>query len=693
MLSNILDRISFWSLFLVIVLLPVFILPFTNIPIEIGKGLLLVVGLTISIIFWTMARFFDGKIVLPKSYFLLSGLVVVLAFFLSALFSPTPQMSFFGIMFDVGSFWFVFTAFLLMLYSSVIVLKNPENARIIFLGAVISSSIVLFFQSFHLFMPKILSLGILEGKTDNLLGSWNAFGILAGFSSLILLFLIEFFSKNMSRAVKWVLAVLLVFSTVLVATVNFPFIWVLLGVSSLIIFVYRISFFSGKKEEGSKANFPVFSFIMVMVSLLFFMLGHIIGGYIPNRLGLSNIEIRPSFKATSMVTKSVLAKDPIFGMGPNKFADAWAMYKPVSINATSFWNTSFNSGSGLLPTLAGTTGYVGIFSLLLFLSLFIITGVKSFFSSLKNGINQEITAFFVASLYLFISSFFYGTGSVIFLLAFAFAGIFIGLLHSSRKNAEVSISFLNDPRKSFFSILFLVFIMIASAALSFKYIERFASVSHFRKVFSAQNIPDAEAHISKAISLHSNDLYFRTYAQVYLIKLNSLLDKGATLSEEENVDLKASFDKAISGAVMATTYNKENYLNFEILGYVYEAVAPLGVEGAYDGAFEAYQTASILNPANPGLKLALSRVSFSNKKVQDAKDYANQALSLKEDYAPALFMLSQIALSENNKTDALLYGQRALSLAPSDEGLIQYVNSLKEDTNSSIPQENIEESQ
>ena len=80
MLSNILDRISFYSLFLVAVLLPVFFLPFTKIPVDISKGLLLVIGLSVSIIFWTAARFSDGKIVLPKSWLLVSGFSFVGSF-------------------------------------------------------------------------------------------------------------------------------------------------------------------------------------------------------------------------------------------------------------------------------------------------------------------------------------------------------------------------------------------------------------------------------------------------------------------------------------------------------------------------------------------------------------------------------------------------------------------------------------
>jgi tetratricopeptide (TPR) repeat protein len=88
----------------------------------------------------------------------------------------------------------------------------------------------------------------------------------------------------------------------------------------------------------------------------------------------------------------------------------------------------------------------------------------------------------------------------------------------------------------------------------------------------------------------------------------------------------------------------------------------------------------------------MARVSFANKKVQDAKEYANQALTLKPDYVDALVMLSQIAKNENNNADALLYAEKALLSAPSDQGLIQYVDSLK-NLNSRVPPPDAEKQQ
>jgi hypothetical protein len=681
MISNKFDRVSFWALFLVIVLSPIFFLPFTNIPIETSKGLLLVIGLAVAIIFWSLARFSDGKIHLPKSTFLLAGLGVVLAFFLSAAFSKASEASFFGTMLDVGTFWFIFAAFLLMFYASM-VFKDAKNAKILLLGTILSSAVLLIFQTLRLFfsaayVQKFLSLGILADKTGNILGSWNALGIFAGFAGLIFLLVAEFFP--ITKLERWILRFLTILAIIMIAAVDFPLVWILLGVSALIIFVYKMSLrLNENKEAGEQvAHFPAFSFFVIIVALFFFISGPVIQGYLPNRLGISNTEVSPSFLTTMSVAKYALAKSPILGAGPNRFGEVWAMYKPSIINATQFWDVSFNSGSGLLPSFVATTGILGILAWLFFLVLFVSSGLKSIFSSVKHGANWETMAFFVLSLYLFVASFFYSTGVVLFLLALAFCGVFLGLSSSQNPNGEISLSFLNDHRKSFFSILLLVVVIVFSVSAAFKYTERLASVSYFGKALNASTLPAAESAINKAISLYSNDLYLRTYAQIYLIKLDSIAKNGgSSLSDQDKADLQDSFNQAVSGAQSAMLYDPQNYLNYQALGSVYQSVGVLGVKDAYSKAIDAYNSASLLNPLNPGLKLDVATAALANGETDQAKSYAAGALQLKPDYTDALVFLSQMAKNAGDNAGALSYGQQALSFDPANQNLIQYVNSL-----------------
>lgn len=679
MRSNLFDKLSFISLFSVIVLLPLFFLPFTNIPVETSKGLLLVLGLAACVVFWAMARFSDGKIVFPRSWLLVSGFSVAFMVLLSSLFSANSQISLFGMMFDIGSFYFIFTGFILMFMSS-IVFKDPKKAKMLLFGVILSSAALLVFQLVYLFKPAIFSFGILAGRTGNILGSWNAFGFFSAFSCLVFLLTVEFFP--VSKIGKIFINIFILLSLLFVMTVNFSLIWILLGISSLIIFVYKISITFKEAGEGSenekidrKRYFPIVSFVVILVSLLFFTSGKFINSFIPDSLQVLNAEVSPSLGTTVSVMKGVLAKNPLLGVGPNRFGEAWSMYKPAAINNTQFWDVSFDSGSGLLPTLVATSGSLNILVWLVFFVLFLIIGAKSTFFTVKNKENPDLVSFFILSFYLLVASFFYFTGIAIFLLLFAFIGVFIGLM-SSASNEKISISFLNEQRKSFLCIFILIIVTIFSVTFPFKYIERFTSVFYFRKAISTTVTKEAENNIGKALSLYSNDLYLRAYSQIYLNNLNSLAKKETALSDVEKADLQSSFEQAINSAQLAINYNPLNYLNFQLLGSTYQALGLLGVKDAYGKAVIAYQNASNLNPLNPGLKLAMASASFTDGKIKEAKNYANVALSLKKDYIDALILLSQIEKSENNNSAALSYARAALALSPNNKNLIDYIDSL-----------------
>lgn len=677
------DRLSFFSLFATLVLLPVFFLPFAKISIETSKGLILVLGLVFSIIFWAMARFSDGKIVFPRSWLLGSGFMVVVAFLLSSIFSSAPKVSLFGTMFDISSFYFILVVFLLMFMFSVY-FNNSKKTETALWGFILSSVVVVVFQFLYLFQPGISFGGVLTNRTDNILGSWNALGIFLGVLSMLSVFVVEFFT--ISRLKKALLCALVVLSIVLLAAVNASFSWILVGVFSLFIFIYKISLSFNKIEEGeNNARFPFVSFGVVLVSLLFFISGPLIGNYVPDYFKLPNVvEVSPSFVSTFSVAKQAFVNnDPILGVGPNRFGDIWSMYKPLATNTGDFWDTHFDFGSGLLPTFFATTGIVGILSLLSFFFLYLLIGTTSLFLAFKNKDHQTMVAFFLVSLYLFIASFFYSSGVAIFSLAFICTGIFIGLFNSSISEGEVAFLFSNNSKKSFFSLLFLVLIMIFTFIFGFKYIQRLVSVSYYAKAFSADSVESAENYIVKANNLYQSDLYLRGFSQIYLLKLNSLISKKS-LNEEEKASLQAILERAVVSAEAAINYNKDNYQNYAMLGDVYNLAGSLGVDGGYDKALEFYTQASLLNPLNPGLKLALARISFANKKTKEAKEYANESLSLKTNYIDALLVLSQISRNEGSTSKAIEYAEKALAISPSNENLIEYVNTLKKGGTPSI---------
>ena len=53
----------------------------------------------------------------------------------------------------------------------------------------------------------------------------------------------------------------------------------------------------------------------------------------------------------------------------------------------------------------------------------------------------------------------------------------------------------------------------------------------------------------------------------------------------------------------------------------------------------------------------MASVAFADGKNKEAKDYANEALTLKPDYVDVLLLLSQIAIKEGDKAKALSYAE------------------------------------
>ena len=675
MWSNILDRISFWSLFLVVVLLPLFFFPFLDIPIEIGKGFLLIIGLAVSVIAYLGARFADGKLVIAKSPIFLGGLGVVVATFLSAFFSSSVKLALFGVMLDTGTALFILALFLLMFMSAVL-LKDHNKAKQVIFGSLISFTLVFLFQILRFLAPEFFSWGALGSKTENIFGSWNSLGILAGLSLLASVFVIEFF--NLKKKGKIIMILISLLSLFFVMAVNFPLSWKVIGVFAMLMFVYKVSIHSKKDHDSNKFQFPSFAFGVVMISLLFFMSGQFIGVALPRALNITSIEVGPSFESTLSVGKASLAKDPIFGIGPNKFSEIWSLYKPETINSTQFWDTVFGVGTGLVPTLALTTGILGILAWLAFIIMLLYFSVKILFSENKEGARWEIPFFIFCALFLLTFSVLYSVSNAVFLLVFAYIGIAIGMAyHYNKEKGEIEVSFLGDPRKSFFAILTLILIMVFAAGATFKYVEKFASVSYFRNALSANELPKAESAIAQAVSLYPNDLYLRTFAQVQLLKLNSIVAKGDKMTEQDQADILDSFRRAQAAAQTAIEYDPNNYINYRALATVYSNVAPLGVEGAVAGATESLDKAIAINPLNPGLHLAKSQVYLTANQLKDAKVSATKALELKADYIDALIFLSQISKREGSNTEALKYAEQALSLSPKNQDLIDYVASFK----------------
>lgn len=668
-------------------LIPVFFIPAVSFPFQSSKALLLAIVVIVVFAFWLVARLKDGKFVIPNSPILLSLCVVVVLSILSSLFSGSIGASLLGQGFEVGTtiniLILAVLAFLIPVF-----FRSKEQIFGSYLAFLASFFLIALFHLLRLvFGPGFLSLGILTDTVSNTIGKWNDLGVFFGAATILSLVTIEFLS--LSRLFRGLIYLALIISLFFLAVINFSTVWFTLGVFSLIFLVYLISF--GKKEEveevgeavAQNRRIPVPSLVVLLISVVFIFAGGRIGNQLSTSLNISQVEARPSWSATFEVAKQTLNEDPLLGSGPNQFSQEWLKWKPAGINNTIFWNTDFSYGVGLIPTFLATNGILGILAWIAFFLLFLYSGFKAILSTLSDQFAQYIvTSSFLVSLFLWIFSIFYIPSQTIFALTFLFTGLFVASLITEKFQNNKTISFIDDPRAGFVSVLILILLLIGSVTLGYTLVEKYTATVLFQKGVISFNtngdIDKAENLIGRAVAMSPQDIYYRFLTELTLIRMNTLLgqDTSTVSADTVRTEFQSLLGVALDRARQAVALNPKNYENLMTLGRVYESVVPID-QAAYDSARTIYEQAFAQNPHSPAIILTLARLEVAKGDNAKAREEIVRALQEKNNYTEAIFLLSQIEVQEGNIKAAISSVEAASAIAPNDSGVFFQLGLLR----------------
>jgi tetratricopeptide (TPR) repeat protein len=424
----------------------------------------------------------------------------------------------------------------------------------------------------------------------------------------------------------------------------------------------------------------------MVVSVLFIMGGNMFGGFISKYVTVSSSNIRPSAESTFQVAVQAIKHNPFFGTGPNTFAIDWTQWRPSTIKNTEFWNVEFSQGVGSIPTLLVTTGILGFASVILFIFIFLFRAFKYVRLAFSN-INKNYFLFmsFLLSLYGWILLFVYTPNILLWTITFASSGVFIGILVNKKNISVYSLSFTNNSRISFFSMLTIVVLMIMSVFGLYVYTKKIISIVYFSKGVSstnttAESLLKSETLLLNAISLDKNDLYYRTISQVYVAELNFILNDKSLSEDIIKSRAQSTIENIQKSANEAVSISPKNYQNWVNRGNVYSSMVTMGVDKAYENAVESYDNAFIFAPSNPGILLARAQLEFLKKNNESAKKYIEQSLVMKNDYLDAIFTMAQIQASEGNLPAAIKQAEYAATLYPNDSsvffrlGILRYDN-------------------
>jgi tetratricopeptide (TPR) repeat protein len=655
-------------------LLPVFFIPSAALPFAFGKGFFLFIAVFALTILFLFGVLKEGKVTIPKSYTLLGLFVVLISYVVSGFASAHQVISLLGQGFELDTAFFMLVAFLMTLLVPV-AFRSKTSLFNIYIALLFSFFVAALYNIVRFMAPNALSFGVFSGSVANLVGSWTDLGFFAGFVtvlSLISLGVLE--SKGFWRLV---LRIGLVAGVAFLAIVNFTTLWYIIAFFSLAFFLYSLSYarhHGGHERLATRASQVSWAPIGVLfISILFIFWGDKLGTSISNKLGISQLEARPSWATTLSIGKEALKAHPFVGVGPNMFVTEWLKQKPLEVNESVFWSLDFTAGVGTIPSVVVTLGGLGILAWLLFFALFAYEGVKAIMK-LHGDAFAHYLAFssFVGSLYFWLTAIFYTPSHAVYALAFLFTGIFVATMALEHAIPEKTLTFSNHPGKSFVGSLVTIVLIIGSATCIYISVQRFLSYYTFNNALMTyqknNDLNGVETGVKRALMIEESDVFYRALSNIFLARLNQIASAQPVAGKED--EARTAFQSYLTGAVAsgqaAVKLNPQNYQNYLTLAQTYAAVVPLKIQGVYEQAADTYKKAVSLNPTAPSLRLQEAQLEVAHGDNVKAREYIGEAINLKNNYTDAIFLLTQIEVGEGNTRKAIEAVTAGAIIAPTN---------------------------
>lgn len=673
-----LDHIAHILLLVSIFVLPLVALPAGWLPIQIVKMGILALMVSGSLILWAVARLNEHTIVLPRTHVLSASLGLIIGYVVVALLSSHVIQSLIGFGFERDTV-LAMTTFIGALCAVLVTTKtlaHIAHMQIVGLAAFLVFACIQTLRvvfGAETILPNVFSSNV----TTTVLGSWNDIGVMSGLVLVLVVTSLSLFKPKLY--LKIALAVASLFSLFLLSVVNLSSVWAVLALMSLLIFVYVVSDASYDRTSGNfKPRFPLLRMVpsvgVLAVSVVFLIGGTGLGNTIADTFNVAYVDVRPSWEGTVAVGAGVYKESALAGVGPNSFRTAWIEHKPAAVNQTTFWNTDFNFGVGYIPSAFITGGVlVGLLWILFFVS-FVRLGFKLFATRIaKESLMYVAVSTYMGAAFLWILSILYVPQTVMLAYTFMLTGAAIAAAHMAGvlRTREVKAS------DGYAQGLGLMAGVLVVAVLSFGTLLVHAERAYAGAMLSRAVIAANSGDLTRADYIAGRTTIIGSDTRALQLQVNTGLVRISQIVNDQEGDvevLRTRFQdelvRTISNAQKIVDRDSGNYRNHMLLGEIYAQLVPLGVDGAYENAVDAYTKALELNGRNPSIHINLARLALAGDDTPEAIRYLQEALALKGNYTDAYYLLSQIAIQEGDAAEAIRSTEAAVLLRPSNPGLL-----------------------
>ncbi|MES2748900.1 MAG: tetratricopeptide repeat protein [Patescibacteria group bacterium] len=663
-----------------LVLMPLFFIPGMGGLALFPKIYFVLFGSLLALLFMALVILRHGSIGVRQSPLLVAWWVIVAASLLSAFFAPNFTAALFGDALEIHTVGFLALLGLVMSLTQSVA-NTKRTTMLVYMSFTASAILVsLLFLARVVFGPEFLTFATLQNVTDTMIGSFNDLGLFIG--CLVMMALVALAQLELPKRGLIAVSILLGLSLIVLACVNFYFVWMMIALFSLLLLMYVLT----KDRFGTQANTtvnhrplplgPVSLIGMVfLVSAIFLVGAGTIGSAISNKTGINFIEIRPSLSATTDVLRQVYGENAVTGFGPNRFTEAWNLYKDPSINSTIFWSTPFNAGGGYISSWFVTTGILGVLAWVAFLGLFIYTGFKALLSSVATDTFWFFmgTISFVGGLYVWILSFFYVPGPTLLLLGAVCTGTLIVAKQTLVPSAQKSLHLLSNSKTGFVLIASVMIIIIGIFATGYGATNQataayiFSTAPMYVTTDTVDPVSVVSERIALAYSFYPTDTYARSLANYQLSYLNQLLSVTEPTAEQQQ-QFQNAISAALNASAQAIALKPTDARNWQMLGDIYGGLSLLNIEGAQDRAFESYARAEALDPRSPYYVLQKAVMTARSGNASEARRLAQLSLDLKPNFTDALYLLSQLDIAAGDIPTAIRTTESIISLEANNPG-------------------------
>ena len=668
------DKIALIILSITMFLSVIFFLPGGLLSGELLKGYLLIIGTSAAFIAWLVGRLIEAQFHFAWSPMFLGLAALVVAVFLSALFSPTPYLSFFGEGFDSGTCISILMFVLIFFLASQLFVSRRRVAAFTS-GFFILYIVLALYQLAHLFFPTLTSFGIFSGRATTPVGLWSDFAYLSGAALVGCTLILEFLQQ--SKLFRFVIMCVGLLAFFFVVLANVLSVWMLVAASSFIILIYKLT----QNKSSENPRFPITAFVLLLITLFLVLMNGVFGGFLAQALNARYVGIGLNLHATLTIARSSLDAHSIFGAGPNRFLHEWLQFRPAGSYSGALWNTPFSSGVSFFATLGLLTGTLGILACILFLFYFVFDGIRKTYLPKGSSKNFFAFSFFIIALYFILALLVDSPGISIIFCAFFFSGLFLSTLVQEKRIATRIVSFTKENRVSFLAAILVVVLTIIMMSIVSVATERFIADVYFQMGIRDANdgaYTIADLRLSQAITIRDLPSFERERVALAQAILQKTLSDSSLSSDQMQTDSSTIIGIGNTAALRAVSLDPSDPRNYLALADFMSTLAGLKVQNAFSSAETAYLSAIKGFPDYPEPYLGLAQLYFNAQDLKNAALYANEALEKKPDYTDAFLVLEKIDLSNNDSSSAIAVLKKAISLDQNnpdlylDLGLAEY---------------------